>query len=204
MATVYKFQVSMPLTDTLPRNRISNTFHMEHVVGGLNDAALATMCSDIIAMYKTRYGDATKEIQCKAYDVDAVPNYPRAEVTANAGAVWSQNLPREIALVLSFAGERRGVRSERGRIYLNPSMGPLATAIGLRPSSGQMAWAIDWYDTPNASFPDLGGVDWKFGVWSSTYKRFTQSQQAWVNDDWDTQRRRGLRETTRVQAVREG
>ena len=67
-----------------------------------------------------------------------------------------------------------------------------------------MAWAIDWMDTPNASFPDLGGVDWKFGVWSPTYKTFTQMQQAWCNDDWDIQRRRGLRENTRQSVTREG
>jgi len=63
---------------------------------------------------------------------------------------------------------------------------------------------LSWYTLPNESFPDIGGVDWKFGVWSKTYKHFTQTTQAWVNDEWDIQRRRGLRETTRVQAIREG
>ena len=204
MATVYKFTVSMPVTDTLPRNRITNTFHLEHVTGGLADVALESMCADIVNMYQSRYGDATKEIACKAYDTDAVPNYPRAEVSENGGNVWSQNLPREIALVLSYAGDRRGVKSERGRIYLNPLIGPLAVAPGLRPSVGAMNWALDFFRVANASFPDLGGVDWKFGIYSQTYKTFTQAQQAWVNDDWDIQRRRGLRESTRVTATREG
>jgi len=117
---------------------------------------------------------------------------------------WTVNVPREVALVLSFAADHRGNKSERGRIYLMPSLVAGMNTLGLRPSQQQLDWALGWYSTANESLPDLGGVDWKFGVWSSTYKRFTQSQQAWVNDDWDTQRRRGLRETTRVQAVREG
>jgi hypothetical protein len=204
MATTYAFQISMPLTDTLPRNRISNTVHFSHVVGSQSDDQLRSMCEDLVEMYQTRYGVATKEILCKAYDVDAKPNYPRAEVIVNVGQVWTQNYPRELALVLSFCAEQRGNRSERGRVYLNPLMAGGVVAPGLRPAATQLDWALKFYTEPNASFPDIGGVDWQFGVWSSTYGQFTKSLQAWVNDDWDVQRRRGLRETTRVTASREG
>lgn len=204
MATTYKFQISMPLTDTLARNRISNTVALEHVTGGLGDPDLETMCEDIAAMYQARYGNLTKEIQVKAYDTDAVPNYPRATVTVNPGQVWAQAAPRELALCLSFAGNNRGNKNERGRIYLNPFMATPAAAFAIRPSAADMTWATKFYTEPNASFPDLGGVDWKFGIWSTTLKKFTQSQQAWCNDDWDTQRRRGLRESTRQSVTREG
>jgi len=204
MATTYAFQISQPVTDTLPRNRISNTIHLEHTIGALLDTDLEGMCQDIVGLYQAHYADATKEITCKAYDVDAKPNYPRAEVTVNVGVPWTQNAPREICLVLSYAGDHRGNKSERGRIYLQPAIASTAQAAGLRPTQGQLDWALAWYDEPNSSFPDLGGVDWKFGVWSKRYQRFTQSQQAWCNDDWDVQRRRGLRETTRVTSQREG
>jgi len=204
MAQVYKFTVSQPVTDTLPRNRISNTIHLQHVIGALLDTDLEGMCQDIAELWQTRYGLANHEIQVKAYDVDATPNYPRAIATVNAGSVWPANIPREVALCLSFAGDNRGNKSERGRIYLAPYLGVGLDAIGLRPTSQHMNWALQWYGEPNASLPDLGGVDWKFGVFSPTYSKFTQSQQAWCNDEWDTQRRRGLRETTRVTSVREG
>src|SRR4051794_33578022 len=189
----------MPVTDVMPRNRITNTVHLEHSIGALLDTDLGSMCSDIVEMYQTRYGVSNLEIVCKAYDTDAVPNYPRAIASVNAGAVWTCVHPREVALCLSFAGSNRGNKSERGRIYLMPS---IAAGIGgtvdqLRPSVAAMTWAMAFYTEPNASFPDLGGVDWKFGVYSPTYKKFTQSKQAWCNDEWDTQRRRGLRESTR-------
>ena len=204
MATVYAFQISMPVTDTLPRNRISNTVHLQHVTGGLDDAALEDICADIVAMYQTNYANPNAEIRCKCYDTDAKPNYPRAEVVVNNAVVWTQDTPREIALVLSFAGEHRGNKSERGRIYLNPAMTPSLTPPKLRPDAVAMDWALQWYATPNSSFPDIGGIDWKFGVLSKRYGTFTQAQQAWVNDDWDVQRRRGLREVTRRTSTREG
>src|SRR3954452_14614479 len=104
MAQTYKFQVSMPVTDVLPRNRITNVVALEHVSGGLLDTDLEDMCADIVAMYQAHYGSTVNEVQCKAYDTDAVPNYPRADVIVNAGQPWGCTSPREIALVLSFAG----------------------------------------------------------------------------------------------------
>lgn len=204
MATVYKFQVSMPVGDTLARNRISNVVHLQHVTGGLGDPDLETMCEDIVAMYQAKYGGLTQEVMCKAYDVDATPNYPRATAVVNGGVPWTSNFPREIALCLSFSGPNRGNKSERGRIYLAPWAWTAFATMGLHPSPALMDWALTWYTEPNASFPDLGGVDWKFGVYSTTYKTFRQTTQAWVNDDWDVMRSRGLRETTRVAATRDG
>lgn len=206
MAGIYKFSVALPVTDTLARNRVVNTFHLEHVTGGLNDDALEGMCQDIVAMWRDKYPGSVGEITAKAYDTDAKPNYPRATVTENVGNVWNAVTIREMALVLSFAGPNRGDKSGRGRIYLMPQLsgGPQAAAVGPRPSDAVLDWALSFYTAPNSSLPDLGGVDWKFGIYSTTYKRFTQAQQAWVNDDWDIQRRRGLRESKRVEAQREG
>src|SRR3954471_6377841 len=194
MPQTYAFQISMPVTDTLPRNRISNTIHMQHVIGSLADTDLQSMTADIVAMYQARYGDATKEIMCKAYDTDAKPNYPRATSVVHAGVPWTSDSPREVALVLSFSGNNRGNKSERGRIYLMPGIGTAPSPGVLRPTLAAMDWALAFYSTSNASFPDLGGIDWQFDVWSKPYQKFTPWTQAWVNDDWDTKRRRGLRE----------
>lgn len=204
MPQTYAFQVSMPVTDTLPRNRISNTIHLQHTIGALADTDLKSMCDSIVALWQTKYGVANREIQCKAYDVDAKPNYPRATSIVNVGAFWDTVIPREVCLVLSFAGHNRGNKAERGRLYLQHSIAKPDQSTGLRPTSVSMNWALGWYTTANASLPDLGGVDWQFGVWSRTYQKFTKSEQAWCNDEWDIQRSRGLRETTRVSATREG
>lgn len=204
MPSVYAFQISMPVNSTAPRDRMTNVIHLQHVIGSLADTDLQTMTADIVGVWQKRYGTTTREIMCKAYDTDAVPNYPRATTVVNPGAIWTNSAPSEIALCLSFAGANRGNKSERGRIYLNPQLFTANTVCGLRPTPTQLDMALQWYSHANESLPDLGGVDWQFGVWSKTYKKFTVSQQAWVNDEWDTQRRRGLRETTRVSISRQG
>lgn len=205
MATVYKFVVDMPVTDTLPRNRVSNSLHFQHVIGSVADTDLDGICTDLVELWQTKYGNTANEVRCKAYDVDAKPNYPRATAIVNPGIAWQVTQVREPALVLSYAGDNKGNKSERGRMYTMPQLAFTGTSLmALRPDSGTMNWALGFYSTPNASLPDIGGVDWVFGVYSKTYNKFTQTTQAWVNDEWDTQRRRGLRETTRVNAVREG
>jgi hypothetical protein len=194
----------MPITDTLARNRITNVLHFEHITGGISDGVLEDISGDILELYQTRYGRADREIMVKAYDTDAVPNYPRATVVASSGVAWTQSFPRELALCLSFAAHNRGNKSERGRIYLNPFIALTAGSAGLRPTDAQLQWVLDFYTVPNASLPDIGGVDWKFGTYSPTYKKFTQSTQAWCNDDWDVMRSRGLRESKRLSVNRDG
>ena len=204
MATTYAFQVSVPVTDLLPRNRFVNRFHMQHVTGGLLDTDLEGMCEDIAALWQTKLANATHEVDVRAYDTDAVPNYPRAHVIVNPGSAWPITVPREVSICLSYAGENRGNKNERGRMYLPCGLNPATNTYQSRPSVPIQTWALEWYTKPNESLPDLGGVDWKFGVYSRTLKKFTQTQQAWVDDEWDVQRRRGLRESTRLTADREG
>ena len=204
MPTTYAFQLSYPVTDTQPRNRYSHTLHFEHVSGGLFDTDLENMCADLVELAQTRYGDVTGEFLCKAYDTDAKPNYPRASVVVNSGVAHACNSPREVALCLSYSGPNRGNKSERGRMYLSPSIGLTGMPLGERPTPTALSYALKWYTEPNESLPDIGGIDWKFGVYSPTYKKFRQTTQAWVNDEWDTQRRRGLRESHRESVARDG
>lgn len=204
MPQTYAFQVSIPVDTLLPRDRVSNTIHLEHSIGSLLNTDLESMCSDIIGVYQKRYGRADREIKCSAYDTDAVPNYPRASVTVNTGLFWTAGMPREVALCLSYHGGQAGNKNERGRIFLAPYLAGTFASAGPRPTTIQMTWALDWYQHSNECFPDLGGVDWKFGVWSRNLKKFKQSQYAWVDDEWDTVRSRGLRATTRQSVSKEG
>jgi hypothetical protein len=204
MPQTYAFQVSLPVSSLLARDRIVNRFHMQHVAGGLLGPELEAMCGSIAALWQTRYNHADKEVDVRCYDTDAVPNYPRAHVILDAGAIWAIDRPREVALVLSYSGENRGNRNERGRMYLCPALNSAMNNYVERPTPGQLQWVLDWYTKANESLPDLGGVDWKFGVYSKTRDSFKQTTQCWVNDDWDVQRRRGLRESTRLTAQREG
>jgi hypothetical protein len=192
------------VTDLLPKNRFVNHIHMEHVTGGLLDTDLKGITDALAALYQTRYGNATHEVDVRAYDTDAVPNYPRAHTIVAAGSPWTISVPREVALCLSYSGPNRGNKNERGRIYLCPALKAGIGAYSARPDTQQMTWAAEWYTKSNESFPDIGGIDWKFGVWSTTLKKFRQTTQWWVNDDWDVVRGRGLPESTRQSGTRDG
>jgi len=44
---------------------------------------------------------------------------------------------------------------------------------------------------------DIGGIDVSWQVWSPTDNQGRDVTNAWVDDAWDVQRRRGLRASTR-------
>jgi len=205
MPQTYRFQVSVPAVDLLPRNRFVNVLHFQHSLGGLAQTDLRGFAVDLAELYLSKY-ERVAEVQVKSYEIGPPPQYPLDTYVTHPGSVWGLSHPPEQALCLSYAGENRGNRSERGRMYLAPSLHGATPLIvdSLRPNANAMAWALSWYEASNASLPDLGGPDWQFGIYSRKLARFTTAQQAWVDDEWDVQRRRGLRESTRITAVRQG
>lgn len=202
MAT-YKFAISMQVLDMLPRNRFVNVVHFDHVAGIALDTDLEAICDDLCDLYISRLGAANEMVTATAYDVGAVPNPPKASVTKGDNPFLIQG-PGELAICLSFAGDRYQ-RRQRGRIYL-PFMlaNPVPSYNQPNVPAASRQWALDWYTVSNASFPDIGGIDWKFGVYSKTNAAFYQATYAWVDDDWDVQRRRGFKATARTEATREG
>lgn len=205
---VYKFQVSVPVTTTLPRDRFVNVFHMDHVAGAVQPTDLTNMANDIVALWNARFGRSSNEIMVKIYDAAGPPPHPPLKThIVNAGSVWAgADVPNEVALCVSYAGPNRNNRRQRGRMYLAPQLkaGSPVFTWGQLPDTNTLNWAADWYRKSNESFPDLGGVDWKFGVWSPAAQSFTQTTQYWVDNEWDTQRRRGRKATTRVSGQRDG
>jgi len=207
VSTTYKFQVVMPQGSALPADQITNTFHMNHVLGGLTATDLEGMCGDICTLFQKQYKDEPNgKVTTKAYSLGAASHAPPLAQVTKGTNPWGNACPREVALCLSFA-KRRSVPRERGRLYLAPGAPMGAAALftyGARPNNALMTWALELYSKPNQSLPDLGGPDWKFGVYSPTNSAFYQTTEAWVDDEWDTIRSRGLKPSTRVSSVRDG
>jgi hypothetical protein len=202
---VYRFQVAMPVDTLLARDYITNTLHFDHVSGDPLTPALDDFCDDLADLYQSHYGSVAGEVRVKAYKVTTgALGPPDSSRVKSAGGFWSASWPREIACCLSFA-RNKSIPSQRGRIYLMPNIKiGSAFTIAKRPSTAVMDWALDFFRATNDSFPDLGGIDWKFGIYSPSQGQFHQASQAWVDDEWDTVRSRGLQPTSRVQSTREG
>lgn len=144
-------------------------------------------------------GLAQNDHLVKIYDIAAArPNYPLFERTFNlTSAPGTVEMPEEVALCISYANTSavtipRGRR--RGRIFIsgwqesaNTDGRPTSTAI-----NNSLTAFTDYVTTFNA----LGTLD--ASIWSRVNESTQPIQTAFVDNEWDTQRRRGGRATSRA------
>lgn len=109
-------------------------------------------------------------------------------------------LPSEVALCLSFrgpyeSGEPKARR--RGRIYVGPLAATTSTSApnGARPASGVPAFFSDAVEALQAAITPEGVVHC---VWSRADETFYPVVEYWVDNAFDTQRRRGIAPTERT------
>lgn len=124
---------------------------------------------------------------------DPPPREPQAFTLAAKGGTAPTALPSEVAVCLSFYSERNLPR-RRGRVYI----GPLGTTA-LRPGAGAARPAQDLRDHLVLAAQRLGNrgdVEW--GVVSKAAAAFYPITNGWVDDAFDTQRRRGEAPTSRI------
>ena len=133
----------------------------------------------------------------KLYDLSGPPpHFPIEDVLLNLTATASTQLPREVALVLSFqanpvSGQIQ--KRRRGRVFI----GPLSTAAATyqngdsRPTAGLMNALRDAAERLRNP---AGDPHW---VVRSGTGLVVPVQQGWVDNSFDTQRRRGLAPTQR-------
>lgn len=128
-------------------------------------------------------------MELRAYNMsDVPPREPLILTNTVAGATVSgEQTPAQVALCLSFYATRN-IPKQRGRIYLGP-----LTSSGFRPSTAVRDAAIDIGQAIGA----LNDENWAW-VCGSAHLDVTN---LWVNDVWDTQRRRVPDETTRTLAT---
>lgn len=134
--------------------------------------------------------------QVKGYDLaDAKPR-PIKAITNYTPTVWASGtmLPRQIAIVLSYYGDRN-LPSRRGHIYLGPW--DMLDVNGDRVTGSTMARVVDlgkklYQLDSGASNP------WLHSVHSAKLGTTLPVAHYYCNDVYDTQRRRVPKETTRV------
>nr|CRY96650.1 hypothetical protein [uncultured prokaryote] len=162
---------------------------------GIHEAIL-NMYDDWSAIYSPVIDPAAGEV--KYYDMDGPPpHYPIAVRPLALTTVDNASLPAEVALCLSFQAQKfSGVpqASRRGRIYLGP-MGGSATGLDGRPESV----TVGLITTAASAFLDRGAANpqWSWVVWSTKNETSAPVADGWVDNAWDTQRRRGLIPTSR-------
>jgi hypothetical protein len=140
---------------------------------------------------------------------DSKPRSPRAEsgwtLQDAATGVGSGALPREVAICLSYRGEYdSGVRqsSRRGRIFIGPliigssstSTGEIEATLPVRMSQNIARFFEESYATGTGPG---GGQTARAVQWSRKRQEYSDVIECFVDNEFDTQRRRQLDATFR-------
>lgn len=181
-----------------PDDRFINTLHFSSSTIAQSWSDFADEIGDDLVdlwkaldIYPTQgEGALTGAVEVRLYNpADAKPREPKIYTGT---ATWSSGPagPGEVALCLSFRGARNLPR-HRGRIFLGPLRNGYTGAY--RPISDLQ----DQLVTLAQGLSDLGSpaVDWQ--VVSRVGGTRERVQHVWIDNEWDTQRRRGALPTTR-------
>jgi hypothetical protein len=198
---IYRAQVIIGMTSQIPADYVTNSW------------ALVTDEVDppwpaITAAFKTFYdnlalnfypGQVAQNGHVIKYTElpGTPPNYPVEEATFNfATAPTGETLPSEVALVSSFQDIRRPGEVQarkRGRVYIGPLKTgtmtggrPGVVSIGtLKTITRNLVVALEAIDSTG------------LGIWSGANQDFVLALNGWVDNAFDTQRRRGIESTAR-------
>lgn len=196
----FKHQVILHTDDNLPENYITNTICT--FGPSISDAnTLSNLVADWYIAMSLLWGTGLQlqGHEIKTYDMaDPEPRAPVDYRVFNLTALsGEERLPSEVAICISFQGDMVSGEPQsrrRGRIYF----GPCRADYNFNGQPGQAfttelrGHAADFL----ASVKALGvGYDWC--VWSTVTGGGVPVTNGWVDNAWDTQRRRGQKATVR-------
>lgn len=202
--TAYRAQVTLRTADAIPANYATNSFCVEVNPDGPLDTDEMTVCikdfyDDVIAYLSPallQTGHLIKYTNLPG----TPPNYPFEEDTFNlASAPTGTELPREVSLCLSFQGARAAgfpQARRRGRVYIGP-VNTGGNSAG-RPSSAMRTAFANAGATFKSNIEAITGGAHSWAIWSVADQEAVHVDNGWVDDAWDTQRRRGNEVTSRT------
>jgi hypothetical protein len=200
----------------LPRDNIVNTVHFrdndtDGILEGLGflpsvapdfNATATNWATAFKGYFDAASGFAAgRGVTCKLYDLGAAKPRPvlgEGTVAATNTRATSTAGNSDVSICASFYGTRNLPR-QRGRSYLGYLT--QSTAGSQQPTAAQLLSMVAYFDMLaglQLQVPDPGtntDVDWV--VYSPTSGSAWKVTQGWIDNEWDTQRRRGLKPSSR-------
>jgi hypothetical protein len=204
-----RIQVTIPRTTGLPEDAITNTWHY-YKVGAASGAEVLQAVDYIGDFYSLAVGGFAVHqflsnlvdphlARFKVYDLaDPEPRAPIHDSVEDLGASGGAGFPAEVALCLSYQGDQvsgEPQRQKRGRIYIGPMVTAesVSAAGDIRPDTPQRATLAG----AAARLAGTGTADFFWAVNSEVFAGPTKVTNGWVDNAYDTQRRRGSDATSR-------
>lgn len=197
----------------IPEDRFVNTFHFQHPSSDLNVAAaeLGPLIEDFykednstlsISGYLSEFINRAAEM--RFYDMnDSLPRVPVVRVWSLNPVGLTGNLPEEVAVVLSLRGAPPITPRRRGRLYIGPLVSGAGT-VGSPTAPTRVATTFANDLTLAAQTLKIGVEALSIAAWwaiRSTVPvvNYVRVEGGWVDNAFDTQRRRGPDATSRQQ-----
>jgi hypothetical protein len=198
-------------TSGLPEDRYVNTFWFRQPEGSFSTAQAADTIADRLQAFYEDAGvglnpltwflsnqaiDEARGLEVRVYDTDEVePRTPYTEQRSLTGFVATVPLPNEVAVVLSYYATRN-IPRRRGRVYIGPlNLNALSTTEndgdGTPPLS--LRQALQWAAETLSGYEDM--------PWSVASRKdgvLRTITNGWVDNAFDTQRRRGVQANLRT------
>lgn len=192
--------VTLKTADNLPANFMTNSLWFDVVDGSdypLILGVLEDAYNELLAELSNLITQGPHDVQFYRQS-DPEPRVPTYEGTFSFSAAPSGSpLPREVAICCSFQAPKVSGESQarrRGRVFL----GPLDSAtIGTdgRPDAACITAAAAFGETILSA--SQASTSWKWAVFSRVNNTGSEVSDGWVDNSFDTQRRRGDAPTTR-------
>ncbi len=219
LANALEAQVVLAGTTGFPRDNVVNTFHFDRagstvplatvlplvrdaLIGFYNSAPTSTSANPICNWISTLMDRGANKSTVKIYDLSQpAPRVPTIyQFQLGAASSSDTGLPTEVAMCLSLKTAtltRRG----RGRVFIGPLVQPAVVfdPPNIHPNGGLLnSLRYSGADLRNAVNPSAGMPAWS--VYSRLANVMHTVTEVWVDNEFDTQRRRGHRATQRVTA----
>lgn len=195
-------QFRIQFFDSNPENIAVNTWHCDalSLPGGYVDFVedLTTFYQAIDSLYSSLVDNASATLT--TYNMtDPKPRAPVDVRTIGSFTKGSGTLPTEVAVCLSFQGERVSGEDQarrRGRVYIGPLSSTVMASDSIYIDSG------DRDTLANAAgalvFASDASITYKWCVYSPTNEDLVTVNNGWVDNAPDTQRRRGIPSAART------
>jgi hypothetical protein len=195
----------------VPEDRVVNTWAFETTPTADQVATRAAIATALTNFYNGVDTYLSSQItalgKIKFYDLgDPMPRAPKSEHDLTLTTGSGDALPEECAIVLSFSGppvSGTPQRRRRGRIYLGPLSYTASAQLSQRVRVAQLCLSTIRDAAAGLLAASVASLDWSWIVWAPSHASQTSSSavpvdRGWVDDAFDTQRRRGPDPTMRL------